>query len=413
MMDYYRRPPSLILFPLVYLLAAPGVLFVAALVNMVPLVGAGSVLGRLAPADVLALLCYPAAAVAVFSVRPFGWRVFILCSAYLLIHNFAAFLLNPFVSAGATLLFNTLLTAGAAYFFRRHTIAPYFNPRLRAWETAPRFSPCVKIELRTGEDTAEAELEDLSMGGAFVRLGGASRSFAGAAPVLRLFAGRHELHLSSKVVREIRMQDGSLGLGLMFLPMTPDEKARLVHALDSLDSLLTGAPQDSAGSDRRSQTRLSLRLPMVLRLGGTVVPAYPDNISETGIAVLSPAARLAGVPTAAPMSDGTADQADADTAASGSEAELEIRGRKDIRLACRIVWMRSIEQGVLRGLRFAGTDREARRLLRSYVRFLKGMRAKLRQEDAAVMEAILNETLLRSPYRFVAAIKRGLGIKSR
>jgi len=84
-------------------------------------------------------LVYPLGALAVFSVKRWGWYLFLGCSAILIGYNLFVFILSPRYNILLLVLFNLALSVVAGVLFRKHVIAPYFNPRLRWWATEPRY----------------------------------------------------------------------------------------------------------------------------------------------------------------------------------------------------------------------------------------------------------------------------------
>src|SRR5690606_25820697 len=116
-----------------------------------------------------------------FKVRVWAFYLFVANAIYSVVH--ALYQLNLAHSAGETNrivigLFSVLFTATImGYFIRKHVRAPYFNPRLRWWESAPRFQLETAVELSHTEPTDETvrkgfpvtgRLSDISIGGAFV-----------------------------------------------------------------------------------------------------------------------------------------------------------------------------------------------------------------------------------------------------
>ena len=138
-MKSLKRPKSIMFFSILLLLSPALTVAANAYINMVPLWGAGNIFSRLLPTDLIILFIYPVAAFSVFSVRRTGWWIFIVSALLIMAYNIAAYVRNPMISLFGMILFNLAILAVAGFFFRKHIIAPYFNPRLRWWEQASRY----------------------------------------------------------------------------------------------------------------------------------------------------------------------------------------------------------------------------------------------------------------------------------
>ena len=80
------------------------------------------------------------------------------------------YILNPRYNLFILILFNVILAIVAGIFFRKHIIAPYFNPRLRWWEAEPRYKIDIHAEIITGNAGLTGEILDISQSGFFMSL---------------------------------------------------------------------------------------------------------------------------------------------------------------------------------------------------------------------------------------------------
>ncbi len=389
-----KRPRSLVVIPLLYLAAPAAVLAQASAVNMVPLAGPGNLLGRLSPMDLLVLAAYPLSALAVYSVRKAGWWLFIGCSLWLVANNVGALVLNPLVSPLATLAFNLALVGAAGFFFRRHVIAPYFNPRLRPWECPPRYRLDVSSALHLDGAETPLRVMDLSRGGAFVVPLARPVPRVGLHAELSIRVDGAAYRVPVAVVRRQALDGGETGFGLMFTG------GRGIDALaDAMEASLKGLPpvDQPEGSEQRAHRRFSLMPALYLDLAGTLLPASLEDLSRGGLAAR------------ARMLDIERSSRDGSVPVSGMAVTAELRGRRALRLPATVAWSHAEGPALRVGLRFGRLDRGARATVRRYLLLLRRLGATERLPDPAVMEALEGETLERCPYRLVSGLARLFG----
>jgi len=150
-------------FPIVYL-------FVAALLFDIP----GHYLVRiiLAPSFYIASILAVTAGYALWEVYHWGWYAFVVANVFMIYIN--ALYLNDFggtshkaVAFSASIFFLVLMM----YRVAREIRVPYFFPKIRWWESNPRYKLSVPVRiLRDGKDPVDGQILDLSMGGCFVKL---------------------------------------------------------------------------------------------------------------------------------------------------------------------------------------------------------------------------------------------------
>ena len=142
-----RKPLIIILISLCFFISPVFILLQASILTLTPVIGPYNIFSKLSPHDVFILCLYPLCAAAVFSVRRWGWYVFLAASVYLVAANIITFALRPHYHVLSLIIYNLILTVAAGIFFRRDVIAPYFNPPLRWWEQPKRFGVDMFFEI--------------------------------------------------------------------------------------------------------------------------------------------------------------------------------------------------------------------------------------------------------------------------
>jgi len=152
-------------FPAIYLI------FVALLFD-IPLKACVGLL--LSPSYWLLSLMAIASGWGLWEMKRWSWYVFLVANAFVIYGN--AYLVS---SAGETnhkvlaFLLSVACILGLIYRVAREVRVPYFLPKIRWWESNPRYKTVAPVRLkRTGNAVQECEGEilDISMGGCFVKL---------------------------------------------------------------------------------------------------------------------------------------------------------------------------------------------------------------------------------------------------
>ncbi len=111
----------------------------------------------------------PIVAVGIYRVRLWGWYLAIAHLLYVLGNNLLAFLVGRTVTPWWVVGLNTVVTLAVIVFFVRRVIrAPYFNPRVRWWESKPRYAVTLKVKLKNERAQIEGETFNISLGGLFM-----------------------------------------------------------------------------------------------------------------------------------------------------------------------------------------------------------------------------------------------------
>ncbi|HAK45205.1 MAG TPA: hypothetical protein DCO79_04720, partial [Spirochaeta sp.] len=281
-MKSVKRPVSILIFSILMLLTPILTILANAYINILPLWGAGSILTKMTVSDILILVIYPVAAVSIFMVTKAGWWTFIASAACLFAYNIIAYIRNPMISLMGVIIFNLLLFVVAGLFFRKHIIAPYFNPRLRWWEQASRFDIDLGVSLEYSESYELGYLEDISMGGCFIRI--SEKVTVGTVYPLKISLG-NELSISirGRIMRSIADDCSLPGYGVMFSNLSNTEKDGLSNMIAGLYKLGIGEnPSEKSGAEQRAYDRYSVNISVSFRYKGEILPARLINFSSTG-----------------------------------------------------------------------------------------------------------------------------------
>ena len=203
--------------------------------NDIPLTGELGILSRLLWTDWVILGLFPVVAVGVYMVRKWGWYLFIGFSALLILYNIYVYLLNPNYAPETILFFILIITGTSAAFLRKHVYTPYFNPRLRWWETAARYRIVLDTAILTEMGAQPCKTVDISETGCFLET---RVPLAEAASVwLKIRCKGMEINCLGTVVRRAGSGETVRGYGIMFQGMSAEAKDLLRKLLFSLERL--------------------------------------------------------------------------------------------------------------------------------------------------------------------------------
>jgi hypothetical protein len=373
-----RKPWTIILLFLIYLLSPFFIVFFNAWMNMVPLIGPGGILRRLRAADWLVLSLYFVNAAAIFTVRKPGWWIFLGSSAVLIGYNLYGYLQNPMQPFPALLLYNALLFGGAALLFRREIIAPYFNPRLRWWESEPRYQLDFYgiLSVPAGGSSADgaaavrAAVRDISESGCFLST---SIDLPRAADLpLEIRLRNIRLHVKARAVR--RAERPFPGWGMKFTELREAERHGLKAVLDSLREL-SGISEVS--DERRSCSRLTLSQWVYWDDIGGRKSGMITNVSVSGCCLEHEVGCLAGT----------------------GEYLLHFSDfDEQLLLPASKVWQRMDGTGTHTGVHFHLETREMKKRLQRFVCYCKRAGSRERNEDKKLDEALVRASLAMTPF---------------
>jgi c-di-GMP-binding flagellar brake protein YcgR len=230
------------------------ILVQGAIVHRLPLFGPESIITRLYFTDLIVLFVYPIGALAVFSVKRWGWYLFLGASAVLIGYNVFVYTLSPRYNLPLLILYNLALAVVSGIFFRKHVIAPYFNPRLRWWETEPRYGIDIAVDILRNAGALSAQLLDISESGCFLTTDHKLR--VGRTYSLHIRCMQLKAAVSGKVMRTAAAYGAgtTTGYGMMFVGMNEEHKRQLYALVATLErGGLRNAVREGAEQAKRPQ----------------------------------------------------------------------------------------------------------------------------------------------------------------
>ncbi|RJQ49671.1 MAG: PilZ domain-containing protein [Desulfobacteraceae bacterium] len=229
-----KRPLSIVIIAVFYLFEPIGNLIQAAYINDLPLIGQNSILHHLIWSDWIVLSLFPVVAFGVYTVRKWGWFLFVGFSVLLISYNFYVyFFLNPNYKLHTVILFIIFVTIISAVFFRKHVYAPYFNPRLRWWEVASRYRIALDAKIIAGDSPVACRLLDISETGCFVNYDGALE--AGENVWMSIKCAGDEIKCLGKVVRK-SAAPGCSGYGIWFQTVSRETRLKIKALIRTLEA---------------------------------------------------------------------------------------------------------------------------------------------------------------------------------
>jgi hypothetical protein len=240
-----KRPLSIIIIALIYLFEPMGNVCIAAYVNKLPIFGEIGLLSHLLWTDWVILLLFPVVALGIYSVKKWGWYLFVGFSIVLIGYNLLVyFFLNPNYNFLTLFAFILMITATSAVFFRKHVYSPYFNPRLRWWENATRYRVTLNSKLFThNEGTINCQILDISETGCFTDYKGELTE--GDSVWLLISCSGSEINCLGKIVRKAGTGNRVSGYGILFQALPGETKCKLRGLVRSLEELGARDREDS------------------------------------------------------------------------------------------------------------------------------------------------------------------------
>jgi hypothetical protein len=167
-----RRPWPLVLLALLQIITPLLYLWVAAVHNNLTLGGMfDEILALETPLRKVELFVLPLILGAqIFFTRRLGYYVAVLGCLYLAVRSVLVFYATNQTDPVYVIVFSNIVSLiGVVYLARSKVRDIYFNPRLRWWETPPRYIVAWDAKLsRAGSETASVKISNLSIGGAGV-----------------------------------------------------------------------------------------------------------------------------------------------------------------------------------------------------------------------------------------------------
>jgi len=228
------------------------------------------------PLDIIEFFfIFPIAGLSLLAFR--GWSYFIFLGAFIwsIFYNYKSHMFFPenFPLSYLVLIYliNFLLVS---YFFLPTVRAPYFNKRLRWWESLPRFHKVFPAKIKLEEDEYTAEIKNIALGGVLVFIKD-KLDFANGSKVLLEFSYEGlSFQLNCEVVH-MELSDSN-HIGLKFLTNLWGERKKikkLIYALQIVETPFTRPKQVTIKS-------LFLWLSQLITTGKGVVPELLPEIDD-------------------------------------------------------------------------------------------------------------------------------------
>ena len=246
-----KRPLSIVIISIFYFLEPIGNLIQAAYINNIPLFGDQSIVSRLLWSDWIILALFPVVGFGIYMVKKWGWYLFLAFSGLLIFYNIYVYkYLNPNYSLEVVLLFIVITTVISAFFLRKNVYTPYFNPRLRWWETATRYKAPLNTRISTDSGIEPCRALDISETGCFIDYEGTVT--LGSSVMLVFDCEGIQISCIGKIVNKRSDANAKYqGYGIMFLAMSPEMKKKLRQLLWYFERM---GLEDRADGSKSSET---------------------------------------------------------------------------------------------------------------------------------------------------------------
>jgi uncharacterized membrane protein len=171
------------------------------------------------------------AGIAVYSVKKWSYPVFLVCMSWITWQMFYKF---SYHFSASELIITVLLPmliniAYVSYILLPKVRAPYYDPRLRWWETKPRYVFETDIKITYADIVTEGKMTNISEGGLFAIIPTAIEP--NTILKLNLSILENDLEILAKIV--YRKPDGT-SHGLQFHEVTGDQKKALKKIINNL-----------------------------------------------------------------------------------------------------------------------------------------------------------------------------------
>ncbi|MCK5094373.1 MAG: PilZ domain-containing protein [Spirochaetes bacterium] len=391
-----RRPLIISIIVICYVLSPVSSIFLSSIINRIPLFGAHNIFTRLPITDILILFVYPISAAAIYSIKKWGWYLFLACSLILISYNIFVYYLSPRYSLLILIVLNVILAIVAGIFFRKHIIAPYFNPRLRWWETEPRYKIEIHADIIFGKNVLTGEILDISNSGFFMSLD--QDLTVGRVFKFNLKCLKCSVEVNGKVMRKSSRKEELNGYGVMFVKLTDAEKMGINALIKDLEK---GGARDfsregdgavPAGSEaaelthqRKTAARYKLLHEAILTSEKENIQCKIVNISKDGCFVTA----------GQDIPDGITFRIKLRCIKLEIEMKIEIKRKTEYR-------------GVYSyAIKFISATKQDKKIVNMIIRKYKKIGARDRLKDSSpVSEEVIDRYVVNTPYRTVLFFKK-------
>lgn len=391
-----KRPLIITIFTVCYFLSPFVILIHTSMISNIPLFGPNNIFNRLFFTDIIILSIYPVCALALYSVRKWGWYIFLGSSITLISYNTIVYCYNPLYNLAILISFNIALAVIAGIFFRKHIIAPYFNPRLRWWETDPRYRLEISAEIKSEVLNIQGEILDISTSGCLI-VPDATLSL-GKIHTISINCMSHFFDVHGKIMRRSSSDEEFDRYGIMFVRLSENTKYQLNMLIKVLEmgglrdyfreQKTTQAKEHELRSTTRiteTASRYSLSHTAVLSGKGKDINCQLLDISERGCYIRTP-------------------------------ESFSVSQKYRVTIICMnqktsvkgvIEWAGESEKPGRYGVKFIDITKEEKKNLMAIIRVLIKFGAYNRTRDAhPVSEEVFDRSVAHTPYRVVLFLKK-------
>lgn len=375
----FRKPISILLLSILFIISPFVILVLNAAINMVPIYGYGSILFRLRSFDIVILCLYLITGVSIFFVKKWGWWVIVISALIMILYNLITLFLNPFASLFVILLMNLVIFSVTLFFFRKHMIAPYFNRKLRWWEQDQRYK--IDIYLKFLGIDKNVIISDISEGGCYIFVDFLIEK--GSRLPLLIVCGSFCITINAKVMRIARESERYYGYGLMFLKIESVEKEGLKKLLKKLNTYSTSESDIVNSIEMRTSTRFFIANDLSISSEEESCPANLSDISRSGCSVYS--------------------SIEINT---GRKCLFHFRIGQDFHsIPAKVVWKKKEPDSKQYGLKFIDLNRSSKSSLSKLMALITKLGAEKRGFDKDDYNKRCNDELERTPYIMVESFK--------
>ena len=174
-------------------------------------------------------LALVACAFSILSLKPWGYFLFLTLSSFVTGYYALNYFSSPHSTEPWSLSSIGLLCLTTLYFTQRHVASPYFNPKVRWWDTSPRFPTNLRVQVKIDGEPQNGTICDISLSGVFVT--GISKVVTG--DLLSLQFQFLDIHFAC-LGKVMRVGRNPSGYGIMFVDLSRQEKAELKRLVQAI-----------------------------------------------------------------------------------------------------------------------------------------------------------------------------------
>lgn len=390
-----KRPLIITVISLCYLIAPAAIIIQGSFLSRIPLFGSHSIFTRLYYTDIIILCLYPVCSIGLYSVRKWGWWMFLGSSLALIVYNIVVYLISPMYNIVLLVIFNVGLAIVAGIFFRKHIIAPYFNPRLRWWESDPRYRLEIAAYITAGDERIEGETLDISESGCLIALN-KTLVLGNTYPISMRCMG-HRVDLQGRAMRRSSTGENPVRYGMMFVKRDKEQKRHLYALIRDLergcvrDRLREEKTSRALSSEKRTMSRFQKTAPRYT-LRHSAVVKDGNNTAQYQLADLS--------------KRGCFLRSDRQLAMGGIYPLKITCMNSEIDLSGKVIWKSDdISRGY--GIEFFRLTKNEHTRLRTLLRHLKktGFQTRMYGSQSAG-EEVFEKSVMNTPYKIVILLKK-------